>query len=174
MLGREAAERAKKSRKVSLGGFLFAFRAKNEKWRDLQLVFQVTFGIPWIEWRKELVPLRFDQNNRTGVRFSCVDRKSKLLYSVLKWLRRKSLHVSENWPKLVWILNCSPQRRYPVAKVHFWQTFQMHKLCRTFCAVRRPHPPSASSLYRAIIVSVLALNVCWNNKQEVILVTTQK
>ena len=112
-----ASDEVARGRLVSLEGFSFAFRAKNEEWRD-----------------------RFDQNNRTCVRFSCVDRKSKFVYSVLKLLRRKSL--SENWPKLVWILNCSPERRSPVAKVHFWQTF---------CAVRRPpsavrRPPSASAV----------------------------
>ena len=47
MLGREGAERAGdaevvRGRRVSLEGFSFAFRAKTEEWRDLQLVFQIT------------------------------------------------------------------------------------------------------------------------------------
>ena len=37
--------RSRRGRLVSLG-FSFAFHAKNEEWRDLQLVFQITFGIP--------------------------------------------------------------------------------------------------------------------------------
>ena len=45
-LGREAAERATKSREVDLSrlkGFHLRFAPKNEKWRDLQLVSQITF-----------------------------------------------------------------------------------------------------------------------------------
>ena len=41
MLGREAAERATKSREVDLSrlkGFHLRFAPKNEEWRDLQLV----------------------------------------------------------------------------------------------------------------------------------------
>ena len=61
-LGREAAERATKSREVDLSSF--AFRAKNEEWGDRQPG-QMTFG-----------SYRFhsDQNNRMCVRFSCVER----------------------------------------------------------------------------------------------------
>ena len=62
-----------------------------------------------------------DQNNRMCVRFSC---------SVIKWLQTNILN--QNWwyrvaktrPKLVSILNWSPERRYissGVVKVHFWQ-----------------------------------------------------
>ena len=61
MLGREAAERATKSREVDLSrlkGFHLRFAPKNEEWRDLQLVSKITFGSPRIEWRKESVPLR--------------------------------------------------------------------------------------------------------------------
>ena len=61
MLGREAAERATKSLEVDLSrlkGFHLRFAPKNEKWRDLQLVSQITFGSPWIEWRKDSVSLR--------------------------------------------------------------------------------------------------------------------
>ena len=45
-LGREAAERAAKSREVDL------FRAKNQEWRDLQQVSQITFGSPesFVRW----------------------------------------------------------------------------------------------------------------------------
>ena len=68
--------------------------------------------------------------------FVCVSPTSKeqikFVYSVLKWLWAKIFN--ENWPyrvakkrpKLVWILNWSPERRYissGTAKDHFWQTF---------------------------------------------------
>ena len=49
MLGREAAERATKSREVDLSrlkGFHLRFAPKNEEWRDLQLVSKITFGSP--------------------------------------------------------------------------------------------------------------------------------
>ena len=65
-LGLEAAERATKSQEVDLSrlkGFHLPFaRAKNEEWRDLQLLSQITFG------------RNSDQNNRTCVLFSCVER----------------------------------------------------------------------------------------------------
>ena len=41
----------------SLEGFSFAFHAKNEEWRDLKLVSQITFGSNG--WQKESVPLRY-------------------------------------------------------------------------------------------------------------------
>ena len=85
MLGREAAERATKLREVERLrgrlGFLFAISAKNEEWRDLQLVSRITF-FEVLELNGGKTPI--DQNNRTCVRFSCVDRKSKFVYSVLK------------------------------------------------------------------------------------------
>jgi len=53
MLGREAAvlrlqsgqasDKVVRGRLVLLEGFSFAFRTKNEEWRDLQLVCQITF-----------------------------------------------------------------------------------------------------------------------------------
>ena len=39
-----ASDEVARRRLVSLEGFSFAFRAKNEEWRDLQLVSQTTFG----------------------------------------------------------------------------------------------------------------------------------
>ena len=39
-----ASDKVARGRLVSLEGFLFLFCAKNEKWRDLQLVSQITFG----------------------------------------------------------------------------------------------------------------------------------
>ena len=48
-LGREAAERATKSREVDLSrlkGFHLRFAPKNESGVDLQLVSQITFGSP--------------------------------------------------------------------------------------------------------------------------------
>ena len=41
-----ASDEVARGRLVSLEGFSFAFRAKNEEWRDLQLVSQITFGSP--------------------------------------------------------------------------------------------------------------------------------
>ena len=41
-----ASDEVARGRLVSLDGFSFAFRAKNEEWRDLQLVSQITFGSP--------------------------------------------------------------------------------------------------------------------------------
>ena len=49
MLGREAAERATKSREVDLShlkGFHLRFAPKNEEWRDLEQVSKITFGSP--------------------------------------------------------------------------------------------------------------------------------
>ena len=63
MLVRSRSDRASdevaRGRLVSLEGFSFTFRAKNEEWRDLQLVSQITFG------------RNSDQSNRTCLRFSC-------------------------------------------------------------------------------------------------------
>ena len=41
-----ASDEVARGRLVSLEGFSFAFRAKNEEWRDLQLVSQIAFGSP--------------------------------------------------------------------------------------------------------------------------------
>ena len=41
-----ASDEVARGRLVLLEGFSFAFHPKNEEWRDLQLVFQITFGIP--------------------------------------------------------------------------------------------------------------------------------
>ena len=41
-----ASDEVARGRLVSLEGFSFAFRAKNEEWRDLQLVSQIAFGTP--------------------------------------------------------------------------------------------------------------------------------
>ena len=41
-----ASDEVARSRLVSLEGFTFSFRAKNEEWRYLQLVSQITFGSP--------------------------------------------------------------------------------------------------------------------------------
>ena len=40
-----ASNEVGRGRLVSLEGFSFAFRAKNEEWRDLQLVSQITFEL---------------------------------------------------------------------------------------------------------------------------------
>ena len=59
MLGREAvvfegaSDEFARGRLVSLEGFSFSFGAKNEEWRDLQLVSQITF-----EWRKLSVTIK--------------------------------------------------------------------------------------------------------------------
>ena len=74
MLGREAAERATKSREVDLSrlkGFHLRFAPKNEKWRDLQLVSK---SLNWMAEGIGSTPI--DQNNRMCVRSSCVDRTS--------------------------------------------------------------------------------------------------
>ena len=54
-----ASDEVARGRLVSLEEFSFTFRAKNEEWRDLQLVSQITFG------------RNSDQDNRTCLRFSC-------------------------------------------------------------------------------------------------------
>ena len=122
MLGRGAAERATKLREVDLSrlkGFYLRFTPKMR--RGVTCNWCLGLHLEVLELNCGKTPI--DQNNRTCVRFSCVDRKSKFVYSVLKWLPRKILN--ENWPKLVWILNWSPERRYWVAKpVHFRQTFR--------------------------------------------------
>ena len=70
------------SREVDLShlkGFRFrSVGAKNEEWRDLQLVSQITF-----EWRKLSVTIKR----------VCVSKSSKeqIVYSVLKWLQTKIL-----------------------------------------------------------------------------------
>ena len=116
----EAAKWATRAREVDLSrlkGFHLRFTPK------------VRSGVTgnWSDdiWKLNGGKYRFhsDQNNRMCVRFSC---------SVIKWLQTNILN--ENWwyrvaktrPKLFWILNWSPETRYiiyPVANVHFWQTF---------------------------------------------------
>ena len=44
----QASDEVARGQLVSLDGFSFAFRAKNEEWCDLQLVSQITFGRPWL------------------------------------------------------------------------------------------------------------------------------
>ena len=44
-LGRKATKRGQH---VSLKGFSFVSRAKNEKWCDLQLLSEITFVSPWL------------------------------------------------------------------------------------------------------------------------------
>ena len=95
--GRASSEDAR-DRLVSLEGFSFVFRAKHEEWCEWQLVSR---SLNWMAKRIGSTPI--DQDNQVCMRFSCVYRKSKFDYFVLKWLRRKILN--ENWPKLVWILN---------------------------------------------------------------------
>ena len=56
-------ESRERSTSVSLEGFSFSFRAKNEEWRDLQLMSRITFG-SGKDYR-----FQSDQNNRTLVRF---------------------------------------------------------------------------------------------------------
>ena len=72
-----------RGRLVSLEGFSFSFGSKNEEWRDLQLVSQITF-----EWRQLSVPLRPKQSNMHAFQNR---QKSKFVYSVLKWLQTKIL-----------------------------------------------------------------------------------
>ena len=72
-----------RGRLVSLEGFSFSFGSKNEEWRDLQLVSQITF-----EWQKLSVPLRPKQSNMRAFQNR---QKSKFVYSVLKWLQTKIL-----------------------------------------------------------------------------------
>ena len=62
-----------RGRLVLLAGFSFAFRAKNEEWRDLQLVSQMTFESQWMAERIGSTPI--DQNNQMCVHFSCVEIK---------------------------------------------------------------------------------------------------
>ena len=64
-------------RLVSLEGFSFTFRAKNEEWRDLQLVSEITFG------------RNSDQNNRTCLRFSCESTDQICLLFTNKNIKRK-------------------------------------------------------------------------------------
>ena len=127
-----ASDEVTQGRLVSLEGFSFVFRAKNEGWRDRQLV-------RWhleVEWRKLSVPFRPKES------YVCVSLASKeqikFVYSVLKWLQAKILN--ENWryrvakkrPKLVWILIWSPKRRNissGAAKFTFDKHFVL-KLCR--------------------------------------------
>ena len=111
-LGCEAAERATKLWEVDLSrlkGFHLRFTPK--KWEVAWLATGISDYI-WksLNWMAERIcSTPIYQNNRMCVRFSCIDPKSTFVYSVLKWLRRKIL--SKNWPKLVWILNWSPERR---------------------------------------------------------------
>ena len=65
-----ASDKVVRGQLVSLDGFSFAFRARNEEWRDLQLVSQITFGSPWLNSGKK----RFQPNqpnNRTCVFLLC-------------------------------------------------------------------------------------------------------
>ena len=56
-----ASDEVMRGRLVLLGGFSFVFRAKNEEWRDLQLVSQMTFESQWMAERIGSTPI--DQNN---------------------------------------------------------------------------------------------------------------
>ena len=92
-LGREAAERATKLPEVNLPrlkGFHLCFAPK--KWEVAWLATGISDYI-WksLNWMAERIcSTPNDQNNRMCVRFSCVDPKSKFVYSVLQWLRRKT------------------------------------------------------------------------------------
>ena len=67
----QASDKVAQGQLVSLDRFSFVFCAKNEEWRDLQLVSQITFGSQWMVERSGTTQI--EQNNRTCVRFSCVD-----------------------------------------------------------------------------------------------------
>ena len=91
MLGCEAAERATKSREVDLShlkGFYLRFAPKMRS--GVTCNWCLGSHLEVLELNGGKTPI--DQNNRTCVRFSCVDRKSKFVYSVLKLLRRKILN----------------------------------------------------------------------------------
>ena len=127
----EAAERATKSREVDLSplkGFHLCFAPKMRS--------GVTGNWSDDIWMAEII----DSIQTKTIVCVCVSpawkEQTKCVYSVLKWLRTKILN--DNWrywvaktrPKLVWILNWSPERRYissGVAKVHFWQQTRNNK-----------------------------------------------
>ena len=126
-LGREAAERATKSREVDLSrlkGFPFVFRAKNLEWRDRQLV-------RWhleVEWMAEIYIGSIPTETIVCVCVSPASKEQiKFVYSVLKWLRAKILNENWRYPAdkkhqslfKSWIDHLKGDT-YPV--VHFWQT----------------------------------------------------
>ena len=118
-----ASDEVARRRLVSLEGFSFAFRAKNEEWRDLQLVSQTTFGLNWMAESIGSTPTKIIER-------VCISPASKeqicLLYTKVitnKDFKRKLTISSGQKKTKAWILNWSPERRYPVANVHFWQTF---------------------------------------------------
>ena len=112
MLGRE--DEVARGRLVSLEGFSFAFRAKNEEWRDLQLV----------RWHLE-VECSIKTIECVCVSPTASKEQIKFAYPVLKWLRTKILNEN-GWYRVgkkdqslfeSWIDHRKGD------KVHFWQTF---------------------------------------------------
>ena len=121
-LGCEAAERATKSREVDLSrlkGFHLRFAPKMR--RDLQLV----------RWHLE-VECSIKTIECVCVSPTASKEQIKFVYPVLKWLRTKILNengryrVGKKDQSLFesWIDHRKGDKLiYPVAKVHFWQTF---------------------------------------------------
>ena len=111
---------------VLLEGFLFAFHAKN--WGLAGLATGVSAylckSLTWIEECIDTTPTK-------TIERVCVSPASKKQICLLctkvitnkDFKQRLTISGGRKRPKLVWILKWSPERRYPVAKVHFWQTF---------------------------------------------------
>ena len=117
-LSGRASDEVARGRLVSLEGFSFAFRAKNEEWRDLQLVSQIAFGTPWIAERIG------SRRSTKIIGCVCVSPASIERANLKKkWLRRKILH--ENWRKLgegslltnILCRNCADKNETVVRKI---------------------------------------------------------
>jgi len=149
MLGREAAEQATKSQEVDLSrlkGFHLRFVPKMRS--SVTCNWCLRLHLDWVEWQKVSVPLQPKQLNMCAV---LLRRKIKFVYSILKWLRTKILN--ENWwyrvakkrPKLVWILNGSPERIYPEL-LFTWSPFKQSNAYRASLKVKLfPAPVGAET-----------------------------
>ena len=123
-IGCEVAERVTKSWAVNLSrlkGFHLRFAQKMRSGRP------ATGEMTYCQFHS-------DQNIPTIiiVHFSYVERANKICLLCTKVITSKdfkqklTISGGQKRPKLVWILNWSPERRYissGTAKVHFWQTF---------------------------------------------------